>query len=98
MGVTYLPSALAQTLVCYGTSSINHLTGTLSLLPIRGVQRAQQGAARALFPILSPILFLGTWSLPDFRKGKLARVFLPKKYQQYFFGRPELNPRIVIHE
>jgi hypothetical protein len=39
----------------------------------RGVQRAQQRAARALFPILSPTLpdFL------DFRKGALARIFRP---------------------
>ena len=47
----------------------------------RGVQRAQQGAARALFDD----------SLHDFRKGKLARFFLPKKYQQYiivFWGIP----------
>ncbi len=38
----------------------------------RGVQRAQQGAARALFPILSPIL------LPIFGKAKTA-IFPPKK-------------------
>jgi hypothetical protein len=38
----------------------------------RGVQRAQQGAARALFPILSPILF------PIFGKAN-SRDFPPKK-------------------
>jgi hypothetical protein len=38
----------------------------------RGVQRAQQGGARALFPILSPILF------PIFGKAN-SRDFPPKK-------------------
>ena len=49
------------------------------------MQRAQQGAARALFPILSPIL-------PDFRKGKLARFSAQKNINNI----PNLYPDLGL--
>jgi hypothetical protein len=56
------------------------------------VQRAQQGAARALFPILSPILFpiFGKANSRDFPPKKILTIQKPTQNRSSPFNPPKV--------